>query len=549
MFLLLACNANLTVGNPPAVDTATEDDAAIVYDPGVLHEVDITIAAADWDTLRVQERSYYDILGPGCMEGPFESPYTWFLGDVTFDGEALGTVGLRKKGLIGSLSSDRPSLKIDVDRETADARFHGLEKLVLNNNNQDWSRMRSCLAHAFFADAGLVAPRCSLAHVVVNGVDLGVYDNAESIDPDLVQRVRGAEPETMYEGTLSDFREGWLATFEAETEASDGAQLEQVTNALDEPDGALLDALDAVIDLDAYFTFWAAESLAGHWDGFNGNTNNFYVYAAPEDNRLEFIASGPDATFDSREPFGPGQPIWVATVSALSNRLIQHSEGRARYEAALQRLLDDVWDGEARAAQVDAWKELVRDVTSLDERRAIAGLRDIVEARGADVAEALGGFVPSTALRGEFCWTDVGSVRVDFATPWDSYPNEDVYTAGESTADYVISGVTYTPVATGVTAGEYDAGLSIWLAISEMSDGSFLAPYVVFDAALLEDGAVLPIDGDTAEGVLLYRAPGSDVWETAAYLGEGSLTFEAASEVPGAPLVGVLDAMVLGAGG
>ena len=100
-----------------------------------------------------------------CLAAPWEAPYTYFEADVSFDGEDLGIVGLRKKGLMGSASTTRPSLRIDTDRYVDGRHFDGLEKLVLNNNNQDESRMRSCLAHGFYADAGLVAPRCSLAHV------------------------------------------------------------------------------------------------------------------------------------------------------------------------------------------------------------------------------------------------------------------------------------------------------------------------------------------------------------------------------------------------
>jgi hypothetical protein len=552
MFVLLAaCDASLTLGDPPvdpaADDTGASGDAGPLYDPDVLHEVEITLDPGDWDTLRYQERTYYDILGDGCMEGPFDSPYTWFEAEVTVDGEALGVVGVRKKGLIGSNNYERPSLRLDLDHYQDGARYLGLEKVVLNNNNQDASRMRTCLAHDFFADAGLVAPRCSLARVVVNGEDLGVYDNTEVIDELLVERVRGAAPTTLYEGTLSDFREGWLATFEPETDESTGAELQAVTDALAAEDDVLLDALDRVLDLDAYFTFWAAESFAGHWDGYNGNTNNFYVFSDPEDGRLEFIASGPDAAFDSTTPFGWGAPVWVATASALSNRLIRHPEGKARFEAELTRLVDEVWDESSRLDRIDEWKDLARDALTLEERRAVGDLRDIVASREGDVRAGLGDPVTPDALREPFCWSPVGQVDVTFATTWGSYPSGDLFGGGEVSTRYEIQGTTYTSVADGASIGWAGDGTAIWITISTLSEGVYFAPYVILKPDALVSGVDIPLDGELAQALLLYNSPETGgQWQTAAWLGEGSIRFDTIALDDGEAVVGELDAAVLG---
>jgi hypothetical protein len=554
MVLLLACSTTLVVSDDTAVVTddtgTTSDDAAAIYDPEVLHELQVTIDPDDWDALRYQERSYYELLGEGCLEAPWESPYTWFSAEVSFDGEDLGVVGVRKKGLIGSLSVDRPSLRVDTDHYIDDVRFHGLEKLVFNNNNQDPSRMRTCLAHAFFADAGLVAPRCSLTHVIVNGESLGVYDNTEAIDERLVERVRGAEPTVMYEGALSDFRDEWVNTFEPETDASTGAEPRAVMAALEADDDALLEELDRLLDMDAFFTFWAAESLAGHWDGYNGNTNNFYLYSDPDDGRLEFIASGPDATFDRREPFGVGEPIWVGTVSALGYRLIQIPEAKQRYEAALTRLLDEAWQGDERLAQIDRWKDLTRDVTTRDERQAANDLADIVEARESDVRGAIGDSVTPSTLRTNPCWTSVGTVTVSFTTTWGSYPTGDLTSGGECSTYYDLGGVEYPSTDDGVTMGWYGDGTALWLTISTIAPEVYLAPYVTLDPDALVEGADIPIDGELADGLLLYNSAETDgQWTTAAWLGFGSIRFDQLGLEDGDVIEGTLDVAVLGSGG
>lgn len=553
--LLLACAAapDDSGAQSPAADSGGAPDSlpgqddAVVFARDVLHEVALELAPEDWAALRVQERNFYEFFGEDCMAGPWGSPYTWFRADATVDGQALGPVGVRKKGLLGSVTPDRPSFRLDFDHEVSGVRLHGLEKVVLNNGRQDPSRLRTCLAHDWFADAGLVAPRCALAHVVVNGEDLGVYALTEAIDEDLVRRVEGVAPGALYEGTLSDFREGWLATFEAEGEG-DGRELQAVVDALEADDDTVLAALDAVIDVDAFLRFWAAESFAGHWDGHTGNTNNFYVYANGTDGRLRFVASGPDAVWDSRQPFGAGAPIWVTTTAALANRLIRVPEGKARFEAELQRLVDEVWAEDERLARVDADKELLREVSDSTQRTAIAELRDMVEVRAGDVEAVLGARVEPADLRNELCWTDVGSVTVDFRGTFGSYPDGDLFTGGEATPTYLLADVEYPALESGVSVGWEGAagGKVLWLTISRIAEDTYLAPYVTFLPGLAVPGADIALDGVAATGSLLLNSPDTGgQWTTAAYLGNGTLHLDEADTV-GGPWSGRLDVKVLG---
>ncbi|MSQ03420.1 MAG: hypothetical protein EXR71_16275 [Myxococcales bacterium] len=554
LLVLAACTTPTAPASvEPSADSADTGEfpggaeADVVYDVTALHEVIVTMADADWAALRVQERNVYELFGEGCMDAPWGSPYTWFDAEVQIDGEALGPVGVRKKGLLGSVTADRPSLRVSMDHLVPGATYHGLEKLVLNNGRQDPSRLRTCLAHQFFADAGLVAPRCALAHVTVNGEDLGVYAQTEAIDELLIARDEGVRPASLYEGTLSDFREGWLATFEAESVGADGAELTALTEALAVDDDGLLAALDQVVDLDRYVTFWVAESLAGHWDGYNGNTNNFYVYASGLDGRLRFIASGPDSVWDSRTPFGAASPLWVATAGSLSNRLIQHGEGRERFLAEMERQLDEVWNEDTRLAQIDEWADLVGPVDDSAQRDGIASLRSLVRQRANDLAATLGGRFESPALRGELCWSDVGVVTVDFATTWGSYPDGDLFTGGAAETTYEINGAAYLALESGASAGWADEGGALWLTISRIADETWLAPYVVFDEALATPGATIPIDGVAATAMLLYNSPDTGgAWTNAAYLGNGSLHFEDAGTRAGDALVGRLDVRVLG---
>jgi len=116
--------------------------------------------------------------------------------------------------------SDLPALKVKLDKYVAGQEVAGYADLILNNSVQDPTYLRQCLGYALFEAAGIPSPRCGFAHVRVNGEDLGVYVLVESVDKAFLRR-RGADTTgNMYEGVFSDFREGWLGTFEAETNAA-----------------------------------------------------------------------------------------------------------------------------------------------------------------------------------------------------------------------------------------------------------------------------------------------------------------------------------------
>lgn len=131
-----------------------------IFEPGVLHEVDITLDPDDWDALRTQQRNVLDMFTGDCLDAPFESPYTYFHAATVVDGERLEDVGVRKKGFIGSDSSVRPSLKVRFD-EYVDGQVHdGLDRLTLNNGQQDPAAISQCLGYEIFRAAGLPASRC-----------------------------------------------------------------------------------------------------------------------------------------------------------------------------------------------------------------------------------------------------------------------------------------------------------------------------------------------------------------------------------------------------
>ena len=124
-------------------------------------------------------------------------------------------------------------------------------------------------------------------------------------------------------------------TFERKTNESDPdrSDVEALVAALEVDDDALLDALEPVLDVDAFLDFWAMEVLTGPWDGYNSNRNNFYFYADPTTGRFTFIPWGTDGALRSNfRPAPDGGPPLASVVatSHMARRLYAHPLGRAR---------------------------------------------------------------------------------------------------------------------------------------------------------------------------------------------------------------------------
>lgn len=380
-------------GADAALDTRVDPPADVeVYDPNHLLRVEITLPLESWDALRAQTREYMEILGGDCLAAPFGSPFTWFEAAVTIDGTVFARVEVRKKGFIGSLSTTRPSLKIDIGEFVDDQTYGGIRRLTLNNAREDPAIIRQCLGYLLFERAGVPAPRCSFAQVVVNGEDLGVYVNVEPINDAFAERVFGSDEGNLYEGTISDFRPEMLPTFEPKNNGEELGrdELAEFSAALMVDDEALLEALAPFIDVDAFLSFWAVESLIEHSDGYNAFRNNFYVYRDPATNLFRFIPWGVDIILR-------GNAGSVYAESALAYRLYQLPEVRDRYYERLDTILETGWDEEVLDAEITRMTALIEPALGGTRDRVLSSIEELrghVARRRENLGEprVLGGF-------------------------------------------------------------------------------------------------------------------------------------------------------------
>ena len=190
-----------SVDTPEPVERTHEATGAFETD-AILY-VDIEMAPDDFDTLRYEGRTINQVV-KGCGKADYE--YTVFEAAVTVADTRFENVGVRKKGYLGSLSPARPSFKIDLAEFVPGQAWDGERRFTLHNDRQDPSHTHQCMSYAAFTAAGVPAPRCSLARVSINGVDLGIYTSVESIKKPFLEQHFDDPSGDLYEGQVADFR-------------------------------------------------------------------------------------------------------------------------------------------------------------------------------------------------------------------------------------------------------------------------------------------------------------------------------------------------------
>jgi hypothetical protein len=525
-----------------SVAPAEDGESPALFDAQHVLEVAIELDPADWDALRYEGRTVSQVFS-GCGAA-YE--YTSFVATVTVDGERAEQVSIRKKGYLGSLSAQRPSLKLDFDDQLPEQRVLGTKRMTLNNDKQDPGHTHQCVSYRAFARAGVPAPRCNLARVSVNGRELGVYSHVEDIKKPLLRRELVDDSGRLFEGQGSDFTPGLLERFEFKNdgEPDDRSGLQAVADALLAPDDALLTRLDAVLPLDAFYDFWAMESLLGHWDGYDGDTNNFYVYELPGEG-VHFIPWGTDGAFSREHPFLPDSiPQSVLALARVPNRLIAHPDGHSRYVRTLQGLLDTVWDEAALIAEVDAVEaQLAGDA----DATALTAMRAFVRGRRAELQAELDAGGPDWRVpprQAPTCADRSTEITASFDTTWGELAQPTL--AAGNAFDVSLGGNPATFDAVVARAGTFrEAGKPSQPAlrvIGTLADGSVVLAQISFGLAPFVAGTT-PLHGTETIGFVGQGTPPDVI--AVGLIGDGSITLDAASTTTDGAVRGHFEARVV----
>jgi hypothetical protein len=536
-----------------------------LFDPGHLIQVEVTMAPEDWQALRISHR----VTGEDFSK-IVEKPYEYYPADVTIDGQRIEKVGIRKKGFFGSAISTRPSLKLKLNEYVKGQEFSGQDMLTFNNNNQDKTQAQSLLVYQFMNEAGANSPRSNLARIVVNGEDLGIYTHVESVRKPFIKRLFKTSKGDLWEGYAGDFTESeYNRIVHKWGKDDDSEHLRGLYDLLQSPDPIPLASFEKLIDVNAFITLWASEVLIGHWDGYAGNRNNFYIYREPASDLFYFIPWGPDSAFWDPGPFiHVDVPKSFKARGYLCERLWQLPEIRVRYRAEMQRLLNDVWNEEKMLAGLRQVRELTQPYTTISSAAVDKGERSIVkyiEGRRAEVQAELdlpatdwpdlgGKFKPGSGsmmeISGEF--TSVFQVPTtkaaedgDESTLFEVIP-ADLLGTGQANIEITVDGVTqkpFTQYGVRTTPGNPDfirKGYPVieLIAGSDSGHPPWRLTLIMDPYQLIEGRNQLEVDHFTVWARLTQGEPDSPGTQTTAFGISGTLELDAFSDEPGAAVSG-----------
>ncbi|MDH3926001.1 MAG: CotH kinase family protein [Xanthomonadales bacterium] len=544
-----------------AAETLTADN---LFDPDRLIQVEVTMDPKNWLDLRISHRE----TGENFSQ-IVEKPYEYYPADVKIDGLDIGRVGIRKKGFFGSAVSTRPSLKLKIDYSEKNRTFAGQDRLTFNNNNQDPTRAQSFLVYQFMNEAGVMSPRSNLARITVNGEDLGIYTHVESVRKPFIKRLFGKSKGDLWEGFAGDFTESEYGRIVHKFgKDDDGVELQRLYALLQSPDPIPLDSFEKLLDIDAFITLWASEVLIGHWDGYAGNRNNFYIFRPKKSGLFYFTPWGPDSAFADPGPFiHVPVPKSIKARGYLCERLWELPEVRERYRKEMQRLLNEVWDEKKMLTQLQQVRAMTKPYSTVPDSAVEKGAQSIVnfiESRRGEVQAELDApatdwpdlgakFKPGAGkamvVKGTFngVFTEPGE---DDASGGDSalfasIP-DDLLGTGKASITYIIEDETYEPFTQyGVrtTPGNPDFIRKDYPVIELIASSDSGHPpwrlLLILDPYQVAGGKnQLDIDHFTVWAQLTQGEPGSDAAQTTAFGISGSLELDEFSRQPGAPVSG-----------
>ena len=332
----------------------------------VLH-IDIEIPEAGIETLR-QYRWQWN-----SEEGQ-ERPKVKAL--VREGTETLRDVSLHLKGAAGSFRSidDRPAMTLNFDRHVKGQKFHGLDKLSLNNSVQDPTLCNERLARQLFLEAGVPTPRATHARVTLNGRSLGLYVLVEGYNRRFLRGHFEDDSGNLYDGGFVRDIEGPMDVNSGDL-PEDQSELDRLNEALELSDlGERELRLREILDLDRFLNHLAMDVILVNWDGYHLNRNNFRLFSDRSRSKLVFMPHGLDQLLEN-----PEGPIFPNYQGKVTRAVMAIPAMRDAYFERLQELVSDLFDVTRIHERIDATAEVIRRDLMLNDPSAISGYLGRIE--------------------------------------------------------------------------------------------------------------------------------------------------------------------------
>lgn len=329
----------------------------------------------EWENLKKDNRRYAE--GTMAEEG----------------GKTYKAVAVKLKGSAGSFQGPdgKPGMTVSFDKYKGAERFHGQKKMHLNNCAQDGTFLMELIGGEIARACGIPASRCTHAFVKWHGRDLGLYVVKEAFTKDFLSKFFKDTDGDLYDG-------GFVREIDENAEKDQGdpkdkSNVKQLMAACREQDPQKrLAALEEILNIDAYLTFTALESILAHWDGYNFNRNNYRFYQDPVSKKFVFFLHGMDQVFGDSNA-----PAVRDSGSMVGQALLNLPGMRQRYQERVQHIYDHVLKPTDWGARISEAAKHVQNALEKKNPKAardfagqLQGARGRVEQRIAMVGKQLG---------------------------------------------------------------------------------------------------------------------------------------------------------------
>lgn len=297
-------------------------------------------------------------LSENALRSLRREPRTYVQAKIQEGSNTYENVGIHLKGAAGSFRDvdNQPALTLNFDKFKKGQKFHGLDKLHLNNSVQDPSYLTELICSELFLEAGVPATRVSHAAVELNGRRLGLYVLKEGFGKPFLKRHFANVKGNLYDdGFLRDITE----TLERISGTEEGQPaVERLVRACEISNPQLRRAeLERRLDVERFLSFIVVEMMTWHWDGYLMKANNYRLYHDPDSDRIVFLPHGMDQMFWS--PNGTVSPSPQGLVAAS---LLTASGMKARYRARAAELTTNVFIADRITARIRSVAGRIRPV-------------------------------------------------------------------------------------------------------------------------------------------------------------------------------------------
>lgn len=312
-----------------------------------------------------------------------EFPATFRYLSSTID-ETVANVGFRLRGNT-SRNAAKKSFKVSFNEFVQGQKWKGVEKLNLNGEHNDVSILRSRLCNQLLKNAGLPAARTSYVRLYINNEYRGLYLNVEHIDEEFLQRRfindnTGNLFKCNYGANLKQIggsASQYMGLYELKTNKTQN-DYSGLINFIDILNNTNADqftcAIQSVFDVDLYLRTLALEILMGHWDGYAGNMNNYYLYERPSDGKFVFLEYDMDNTLGVDWGVIPFEDwstrniyTWAKGEKPLYDRLLAVPYFKDRFNFHLNDLLTSVFVPQNLLTELGLTQDLITQAALEDE--------------------------------------------------------------------------------------------------------------------------------------------------------------------------------------